>query len=139
VGKNVEKDDYQKLCLSCPLPDCRESDPRCPIQIEVQRENEKAGEEIKKFTPLRKRQANKETRANDPDNQTIKALNCRGCGEKPIEVGNFGRYKYACPLTVAHSPKTKRECIHPHSYPSRRSQSEAISMWNNMQAEQRQP
>lgn len=81
---------------------------------------------IKDLSKVEKRQ--KEARA-----QVVTLAACRGCGNRPVEVGTFGRYKYVCPLYVEHSLEAMKECERPDSYKSCRDSIDAAVLWNSMQ------
>lgn len=49
MPKSIGSEECMELCKYCPLSDCEESDPRCPIQIKVREANEAAGAEVLNF------------------------------------------------------------------------------------------
>lgn len=57
-------------------------------------------------------------------------LNCPGCGEPPMRVGNMGRHKYACPLYTARSKRTTQACAGNMEGPMWMQDADARSCWN---------
>ena len=55
---------------------------------------------------------------------------CPGCGEPPIDVGNFGRHKFACRRYAGRSPETTKECVGGVLRPMYRAEREAIDCWH---------
>jgi hypothetical protein len=60
-------------------------------------------------------------------------LPCRGCDSIPIDVGNMGRHKFACPLYYSHDPETTDDCDCHLMRPMWHDERDALQDWNDAQ------